>query len=340
MVSGEGRRILRYLNKVYNDEQLDSSVMFLVVDGPAFLRAHPKDWAAGGAPPDFWCDEQDVLELIDLGYITWGSGKMLRISEKGRQMVARDFVEVPAVTSSGQTITISGGTIGNLAASAHGPAGIAAPLPAHNGVAGVSHLPARIKVLFFAANSLDLVPLRLDEEIRDIEQRIRSSRHRDSVELVSRWAVRPADLLQALNEHQPHVVHFSGHGSPNGDLVFQDPAGNAKLVGKDAIVQLMNTMTDNIRVVVFNSCFSRAQAEAVTRHIDVAIGMSDIIDDEAARVFAAQFYSAIGFGRSVRQAFDQATALLNLEGLEDVATPELYSRAGVDPRAVVLVEST
>ena len=99
----------------------------------------------------------------------------------------------------------------------------------------------------------------------------------------------------------------------------------------------MNTMTDNIRIVVFNTCYSSEQAEAVTQYVDIAIGMSTEIDDEAARTFSAQFYSAIGFGRSVRQAFDQAKLALELDGVPDADAPELFVRDGVDPEQVVLV---
>ncbi len=204
-------------------------------------------------------------------------------------------------------------------------------------VIDLARLPTKIKVLFFAANPQDLPQLRLDEEIRSIEEKIRASEHRDAVELISRWAVRPNDLLQALNEHRPHVVHFSGHGSDTGEIVFQDPSGKTKLVSKEAIVQLMDAMADNIQVVVFNTCFSREQAEAVTQHVDIAVGMNISIGDEAARVFAAQFYSAIGFGRSVKGAFDQAIAALMLEGIPEESTPELFSAEGVDPDEVILV---
>lgn len=197
-------------------------------------------------------------------------------------------------------------------------------------------LPERITVLFLAADPRDLDRLALDEEIRLIEEKLRASEYRDAVELKSRWAVRTTDLLQALNEDRPHIVHFSGHGTEDG-IAFLDPEGNARLVTKEAIVQLMKTMTDNIRVVVFNSCYSNAQAEAVVQYVDVAIGMGDTIDDDAARTFSAQFYSAIGFGRSIRQAFDQARLALELEGIPDSEVPEVFTRQGVDADEVVLV---
>ena len=52
-------------------------------------------------------------------------------------------------------------------------------------------------------------------------------------------------------------------------------------------------------------------------HVDVAIGMNTSIGDEAALVFASQFYSSIGFGKSIKTAFDQAKAALMLEGIPE-----------------------
>ena len=204
----------------------------------------------------------------------------------------------------------------------------------------LSKLPVKIKVLFFAANPQDQNQLRLYEEIRAITEKIRASEHRDSVEIISRWAVRPPDLLQALNEHRPHIVHFSGHGSDTEQIIFLDSSGNTKPVSKTAIVELMNTMADNIQVVIFNTCFSSGQAEAVTQNVDVAIGMNTSIGDGAARIFSAQFYSAIGFGRSVQNAFNQAKAALMLEGILEEKTPELFTREGITADQVILVRPT
>jgi hypothetical protein len=198
-------------------------------------------------------------------------------------------------------------------------------------------LPETIKVLFVASNPLDQSQLRLDEEIRAITEKIRASEYRDSVQLVSRWAARPSDLLQALNELKPHIVHFSGHGSSSNDLVFQADDGSTKLVSQKAIVTTMSTVTDNIRLVVFNACFSCDQAEAVTQHVEAAIGMNDAIGDDAARVFAAQLYSAIGFGRSIKQAFDQGISALLLEGIPEEETPALFTQDGRDSENIVLV---
>lgn len=215
-----------------------------------------------------------------------------------------------------------------------------AALQAHIGanpmVIDLMKLPTQITVLFLAANPQDQSSLRLDEENRTIVEKIRASEHRDAIKLISRWAVRPGDLQQALNEHQPHIVHFSGHGNQDS-IVFQNADGTTKPVSKPAIAATLSTGGDNVRVVLFNSCFSQGQAEAVTEHIEVAIGMNDSIGDEAARIFAGQFYSAIGFGRSVKNAFDQAINELRLHGIPEDLTPELHARDGVDPDAIFLV---
>ena len=202
----------------------------------------------------------------------------------------------------------------------------------------VERLPERITVLVVAANPQDTARLRLDEEVREITERLQASRYRDSVDLRSVWAVRPLDLLQALNEHRPRVVHFSGHGGPDGDLMFQDADGNAKPVTPDAIATTVATAADDVQLAVFNACFSAEQAEAVVSHIPVAIGMGRPIGDTAARVFAGAFYNAIGFGFSVQRSFEKGVAALKLEGIHEDDTPELVCAEGVDPDAVVLVQ--
>jgi hypothetical protein len=178
-------------------------------------------------------------------------------------------------------------------------------------------LPEKITVLFLAANPLDQPTLRLDEEARAIGEMIRKSEHRDAVLFESRWALRPLDVLQALNELRPRIVHFSGHGSDRDEIVFQDNDGRTKLVGKEAIVQTMAAASGDIQLIFFNTCYSKPQAEAVVKHVPAAIGMNTSIGDAAARVFSAQFYSAIGFGLSVGRAFQQGLAALMLESIPE-----------------------
>jgi class 3 adenylate cyclase len=195
----------------------------------------------------------------------------------------------------------------------------------------------KIKVLFLAANPAGTKPLRLDEEIREITAKIQAAEHRDALELISCWAVRPDDLQQALLQHRPHIVHFSGHGTP-GEIVLTDDQGKAKPVGKTALASLFKTLKDNVKVVVLNACSTDEQASAIVQHIDCAIGMNQSIGDEAAITFAASFYRALAFGRSVQEAFDLGRTALLLEGIPEENTPKLLARKRVKPDKIILVD--
>ena len=113
----------------------------------------------------------------------------------------------------------------------------------------------------------------------------------------------------------------------------------AKPVSAEALKMLFTTLKDNIRVVVLNACYSEIQAQAIAEVIDCVVGMSTAIGDEAAIIFAASFYRAIGFGRSIKDAFDQGKTAIMLEGIPEANTPQLLTRTGVDPSSIVLIES-
>jgi hypothetical protein len=206
-----------------------------------------------------------------------------------------------------------------------------------------------IKVLFLAANPNSTSKVALDEEIRAIDARIRGAGYRDKVELISHWAVRLDDLSGLLMRHRPHIIHFSGHGSPDGVLVLHPgdaasrelegdapvPAPGAAAAGHGrlpvaGLARLLDVLRDNVRVVVLNACYSQAAAKAIVRSVECAVGTSRPIRDDHAIAFAAEFYQAVAWGRSVQEAFalgvirlqnagyDQADSLLGLEIREGV----------------------
>ena len=213
----------------------------------------------------------------------------------------------------------------------HGP-------PIDADVAPLPHLAQRttkmIKVLLLSANPIDS-PLNVDEEFRAIDQKIRSSEHRDHVELIKHGAVRLEDVPGLLMRHKPHVVQFSGHGDVTG-IVLTGADGSSRLVPPDALANIFRALKDNVRVVLLNACDSAPQAEAIVSHIDCAVGMSDEIDDEVAIAFAAAFYETLGYGRSVQTAFDLALVQLTGAGA-DQSLAKLYKRRGVKPSEIILV---
>lgn len=195
----------------------------------------------------------------------------------------------------------------------------------------------RIKTLFLASNPEGTNGLKLDEEIRAITDKIRAAEHRDLIELVSAWAVRPDDLIQTLNEHKPQIVHFSGHGNKEGEIILMDNDRSPKPVTVIALRALFSALRDNIRIVLLNACYSEIQAKAIVENIDCVIGMNSAIGDDAAIAFAASFYRALGFGRSVKESFEQGKLSLLMEGIPEENTPQLLCKTGVDAESLYIL---
>ena len=185
-------------------------------------------------------------------------------------------------------------------------------------------LPTKvIKILFLAANPTDSTPLRLDEEGRAIDQKLRQTDRRDDFEVKQQWAVRAADLQGYLLRHQPDIVHFSGHGGTSSEIILEDESGSSQAVSGAALSNLFSLLKGNIKCVVLNACYSETQAQAIADHIDCVVGMSKAIGDKAAISFAEAFYQALGYGKSVQEAFDLGRNQIDLEGLDEQDTPKL-----------------
>jgi hypothetical protein len=195
----------------------------------------------------------------------------------------------------------------------------------------------QIKILFLSANPTDISRIRLDEEVRQVDERIRLGECREQLALIPHFAVRPADVRQTLLRHRPHVLHFSGHGSPTQGIVLEDDRGQTKLVSTEALAALFRAIKDNLRVVVLNACYSGLQAEGISQVVDFTIGMLKEIGDHSAVVFSAAFYEGLAYGRSVQESFDLGVTALMLEGIPEAETPTLLTREGVDAAQTYLV---
>jgi len=195
-----------------------------------------------------------------------------------------------------------------------------------------------IKILFLGANPSNTTRLRLDQEIRAIDEALRQSEFRDRFDIEQQWAVRVADLQGHLLRHKPGIVHFSGHGSASSEIVLEDSTGNSQPVPAHALSALFSVLKDNIRCVVLNACYSEEQARAIAEHIDCVIGMSQAVGDLAAINFATAFYQALGFGRDVQTAFDLGCLQIELAGLDEANTPRLLALRR-NPREIVFIHA-
>jgi hypothetical protein len=176
------------------------------------------------------------------------------------------------------------------------------------GVARLYCMPLRSMakqvILFLAANPAQTAQLALDQECSAVQRELRlSTNGRDDFDFESRWAVSVDELMRQILELDPTVLHFSGHGTRTGGLLFQDEAGQPQRLAGPALAKVIASTARNLRLVVLNACYSVEQARELVHAVDCVVGMSRAIQDEVARRFAIGFYRALGYRRSVGNAF-------------------------------------
>ncbi|TBR60977.1 hypothetical protein B4U84_09155 [Westiellopsis prolifica IICB1] len=185
-------------------------------------------------------------------------------------------------------------------------------------------------ILILTANPKGTTPLRLDEEVREIDAGLQRSTHRDQFVLEQKWAVRPRDISRAMLDINPQIVHFSGHGTGDEGLVFEDETGQVTLVDAEALAGLFKLFADKVKCVVLNGCYSQVQAQAIAQHINYVIGMKKAIPDKAAIEFAVGFYDALGSGRPVEFAYEFGCTAIQLAGVPEQLTPILQKKLNID----------
>jgi len=178
-------------------------------------------------------------------------------------------------------------------------------------------------ILLLAANPKNTVSLRLQEEEREIKERLRIAGY-GKVPVSSTGATRSRDIQQAMLDYEPQIVHFTGHGMGEDGLAFEDGTGQLKLVNSEALANLFKLFAERVECVVLNACYSKFQAEAIAQHIDYVIGMSQAIGDDAAIEFSVGFYTALGAGGSVEFAFEMGCNAIQLADFPGHLTPVLY----------------
>jgi GUN4-like/CHAT domain len=183
----------------------------------------------------------------------------------------------------------------------------------------------RLKILFLASDPTDLARLRLGHEVREIREKLQLSKHRNDFSLQERSSVRPGDIIQAIYDVEPQIVHFAGHGTSTGELCFENDLGKMKPVQPEALANLFKLFDEQVSCVVLNACYSEIQAQAISKFIPVVIGMSRPIGDRAAIKFATGFYRGLGAGQTFEKAYKAAQVEMQLEDNLEYLTPTLYT---------------
>ncbi len=194
---------------------------------------------------------------------------------------------------------------------------------------GVAPPPSDItKILFLASNPTGTAKLQLDKEYGRIFYKLQNSPNFNRFQLKPKKAVTLSEFLEYLLQEAPDIVHFSGHGERNnsevkdivsrgldlpeenipvddtGIILYDEDSREPLFVGTSVIQHMFNTMINDqgvpIKVVIFNNCYSQAQAEAIAKCVPNVIGTSWSVKDNAAIAFATGFYIGLANDRSVK----------------------------------------
>ncbi|MEN8445749.1 MAG: AAA-like domain-containing protein, partial [Cyanobacteria bacterium J06555_13] len=190
------------------------------------------------------------------------------------------------------------------------------------------------KILFLAANPKATSQLTLDEEAKEVRRGLERAKRRENFEIITRWAVDADELRRSLLDIEPHIVHFSGHGTGADGLVLHAAGGKAKLASSEALANLFELFAGQIECVLLNACYSKAQAEAIYQHVYTVIGMNKAVGDRAAIKFAVGFYDALGAGKPYDIAYKFGCSAIDFEDVVHSLTPVLMAR-DADGRAAV-----
>ncbi|MGK7936502.1 MAG: AAA-like domain-containing protein [Xenococcaceae cyanobacterium] len=195
----------------------------------------------------------------------------------------------------------------------------------------MSDLPSVKTILILSANPKGTTQLRLDEEVREIKEGFRRSNGRNNFEIITASAVRPRDIQRSILDNNPQIVHFSGHGTGEEGLAFEDNTGQVKLVDAEALAGLFELFAEQVKCVVLNACYSQVQASALAQHIPYVVGMNKAIGERAAIEFSVSFYEALGADKDYVFAHKLGCSAVRMAGIKENLTPVLIQLKSSSP---------
>jgi CHAT domain/SMODS-associated and fused to various effectors sensor domain len=192
-------------------------------------------------------------------------------------------------------------------------------------------------ILVLVANTPDADGDRLDSdgELRDMLDTLQKQMSAKRCELRLCPAVRERDLMDALRDFKPHLLHFIGHGDERGLYLTGDDGSERFVHGDELRDMLASSRVEDLHLVVFNACRSHVQAKDVSALVDCAIGTNVDVPDESAIRFARRLYDDLVRGCSVAHAFARASSESRAGTGDTRKIFELHHRDVFDPEQLV-----
>lgn len=192
--------------------------------------------------------------------------------------------------------------------------------------------PSQVRLALLVTNPDLQAPLQTAIEARDIQRAIQSSVNGASFAIKVVLAPTFDDLIDALNQFDPQILHFSGHGGGSALLLDNERASQdgGEVIDFAMVARLLASTSAKVKLLVLAACDTVTGAECLLGTGRSVVAMSDSIDDEAACAFSARFYKSLADGASIRNSLEQAKLLLDQKGYDDANLPTLLTSIGKD----------
>ncbi|MBI2927720.1 MAG: CHAT domain-containing protein [Verrucomicrobia bacterium] len=176
--------------------------------------------------------------------------------------------------------------------------------------------------------------IRLDKEHRALDELLR--KHDLPGHTLRRLhATTVSDFTSALRDETYEIVHFSGHGSPEGICLEDDLHGQSVFIDADRVSRIIQAALPDLRLALFASCYSASAIPVLINAAPFLITMQGTADDEAAIQFISNFYDDLFRHGAFERAFNTAMCSVEFRGKADRIKPILSRRAKQRKGAVI-----
>ena len=166
-------------------------------------------------------------------------------------------------------------------------------------------------------------------ELQNVKQQLRAAEYPNGLQIQIRQDWTRTNLKDLLEGYKPALVHICGHVSDAG---FE---------AEDGIIKNFCpyfAYKGPPRCVVLSGCNTQDLAKDLSQIVDCVIGTSDTITGELIRPFLDAFYSTIGTGANVIEAFEKGNGAFT--GAEDKPSMiHIYQKSGAKLDEIIFVSS-
>ena len=189
------------------------------------------------------------------------------------------------------------------------------------------------RIAILTASPIGENALDVSLEAREIENERQKAVSRDKFDVRLFPAATAESLLSAINDYQPDIIHFSGHGNSFGlefdNTTISDVGGTH--VNFKIVANLLKTAPMRPKLVFLNACKSVGGLEIIAKVADVVIAMKDSVNDSTAFHYSRRFYASLFSGLSIENSHLQAKTILEIDDPSGASLPIVASADGIHP---------